>query len=44
MTLVENIDFEGTQDGDVRKVEILILLNWNYSIYLMFVNIYNLTS
>jgi hypothetical protein len=44
MTLVENIDFEGTQDGDVRKVEILILLNCNYSIYLIFVNIYNLTS
>ena len=44
MTLVGNVDFEGTQDEDVRKVEILILLNWNYSIYLMFVNIYNLTS
>jgi hypothetical protein len=44
MTLVGNDDFEGTQDGDVRKVEILILLNYNYSVYLMFISIYNLTS
>jgi hypothetical protein len=44
MTLVGNDDFEGTQYGDVRKVEILILLNCKYYVYLMFVNIYNLTS
>jgi hypothetical protein len=44
MTLVGNVDFEGARDGDVRKVEILILLNFNYSIYLMFANIYNVTS
>jgi hypothetical protein len=44
MTLVGNVDSEGVLDGDVRKVELLILLNCNYSIYLMFVNIYNLAS
>jgi hypothetical protein len=44
MTLVGNDDCEGTQYGDVRKVWNLNLLNCRYSVYLMLVNIYNLTS